>query len=280
MTDRQMVINLTSQARIYFYTGSNPQKHKTHYEFRTERIATNIRWHSHQWSTRVVIRPNDPTLKTTVFHPREMTLTEGDISAILENRPPTIVYVVKWVKMLYTMLNVRVTASNLKAIIRQYMSENDVRVALLHHFNVDFPLYRCQLFVSRFYKCYKTRLTTIHNEYEHTCVHHIWLSHKSIWHNKIRIPALLIETVLISHKLSGDLNCCMFQTMRVTHSHIAVIPEPYEANSRTYFHAQLYIWPPIAAAAASDSSVVMGVSNAIRCTKSPLLRLVGRTKPA
>lgn len=82
--------------------------------------------------SRVVRRPNDPDLETTLFHPREMTHAEGGIPGIICTRPLAVIFVVKWVKILYAVLNVCVAAPDTKTIIKRYRSDKDTHDALLH----------------------------------------------------------------------------------------------------------------------------------------------------
>lgn len=80
------------------------------------------------------MRPNDPDFETTVLHPREVTLAEGEIHVVITTRPPTVIFVAKWVEISYAVLNVCVTASDLKVSIRQCIPERNGRAALLHIF--------------------------------------------------------------------------------------------------------------------------------------------------
>lgn len=126
--DRQTVINLTTQARIYFGTGLNPQEHKKQQE-----TASFVLEGLHQIfygtliyeASRDVMRPIEPELVPSIFHPREVTVVEGEISAIVATRPPAVIFVVKWVERQYDVLNKCVAALDLETIIRQYISEKD-----------------------------------------------------------------------------------------------------------------------------------------------------------
>lgn len=74
-------------------------------------------------ASRVVMRPNDHELKGTVFHYGEVTLADGEAPAVMYSCPPTIIFVVKWVNIMYALLNVCVAVADLQAIMKQYISE-------------------------------------------------------------------------------------------------------------------------------------------------------------
>lgn len=51
-------------------------------------------------ASRAATGSNDHVLKTTVFHSLELTSTEGDVPAVLSTGSPTVIFVVKRVKIL------------------------------------------------------------------------------------------------------------------------------------------------------------------------------------
>mmetsp|Transcript_23897 Transcript_23897/g.45413 ORF Transcript_23897/g.45413 Transcript_23897/m.45413 type:complete len:118 (+) Transcript_23897:121-474(+) len=114
-----MVINMTAQACMYFGTSINPHEQK-------KRAASFLLEGRQQIfdgtlineASGVVMRPNDPELKTTIVHPREATPAKGDIPAIMSTRPPTVIFVVKWMKILHALLNVYAAAPDLKTNIK------------------------------------------------------------------------------------------------------------------------------------------------------------------
>lgn len=81
---------------------------------------------------REVMRPNDPQLKTIVFHPLEVAPINGKEHAGMSTRAPTLIFVSKWVNNRYALLNVCETAHGLNASIKRYRLDSDDHVIFLH----------------------------------------------------------------------------------------------------------------------------------------------------